>query len=119
MTQGKPRTLAPEDCFLPVSGIAPQSEVRLTLRIDRCYKSMLLRIDDFTHRCEIDPKSNELFSLFDVERHSSKTRAILLQLKLFSPGTSQHHVVDIPGFLTNEECGFLFLFALRHDRSNR
>jgi hypothetical protein len=114
MTQGKPHTLAPEDCFLPVNGIAPQSEDRLPLRIDRCFKSTLLRIDAKSIR-----QSTELLSLFDVQCYSSKTRAVLLQLKLFSPWSSQHHVVDIPGFLTNEECGFLFLFALRHDRSNR
>ena len=55
MTQGKPHTLAPEDCFLPVNGIAPQSEDRQPLRIDRCYKSMLFRIEVVTNRCLLDP----------------------------------------------------------------
>lgn len=52
-----------------------------------------------------------------MESHAAEARAVFLQLQLFSPWLSQHHVIDVPGFLTNEERRFLFLFALGHGRS--
>ena len=71
MTQGKLHTLAPECCFLPVNEIAPQSYV-----CSRESKGNQLA------------RANELLSFFDMKGHSSETRTILLQLKLFPSRTT-------------------------------
>lgn len=42
-----------------------------------------------------------LFTLFQVNSHLAKARAILVQLKLFAPRPAKQCVVDITGFLTN------------------
>jgi hypothetical protein len=49
-----------------------------------------------------------------VQRDSSETRAVLLQLQLFSPRPAVEGVVDVAGFLANQKDSFFLFLALGH-----
>jgi len=55
-----------------------------------------------------------LLTLFSVQSHASKTRAVLLELQLLRARTTQQNVVDVARFLTNEERSFFLFLALGH-----
>ena len=49
-----------------------------------------------------------------MQGNATKAWAVFLQLQFLPTRLTQQTVVDVAGFLTNEECSFLFLFALGH-----
>jgi len=49
-----------------------------------------------------------------MQGNAAEARAVFLQLELLPTWLTQQTVIDVAGFLTNEECSFLFLFALGH-----
>lgn len=58
-----------------------------------------------------------LLTLLGMERDSSKSRGVLLELQFFCSGFAIQHVIDVASFLANQVgCFFLFL-ALGHGYS--
>ena len=49
-----------------------------------------------------------------MQSYAAEAWAVFLQLQFLPARFAQQTVIDVAGFLTNEECSFLFLFALGH-----